>query len=88
MGILKNINPGDYHVTVVAPDTFNHFTPLLPSAAVGTVGVRSLVESIRKVIARVHGHYIEGKAVDLVMGERFLEVESEVLGEKRHFYIP
>lgn len=49
MGVLKSIQPGEYHVTVVAPDTFNHFTPLLPSAAVGTVNVRSLVESIRKV---------------------------------------
>lgn len=49
MGVLKTLTPGDYHVTVISPDTFNHFTPLLPSAAVGTVGVRSLVESIRKV---------------------------------------
>ena len=49
MGVLKSLNPGDYHVTVIAPDTFNHFTPLLPSAAVGTVSLRSLVESVRKV---------------------------------------
>ncbi len=73
---------------VIAPETFTHFTPLLPSAAVGTVQVRSLVESLRKVIARVHGHYIQGKAVDLVMGERLIEVEVEVFGEKRNVYIP
>ena len=75
---------------VIAPETFTQFTPLLPSAAraVGTVQVRSLVESLRKVIARVHGHYIQGKAVDLVMGERLIEVEVEVFGEKRNVYIP
>jgi NADH dehydrogenase len=88
MGVLKSLTPGDYHVTVVSPDTFNHFTPLLPSAAVGTVQVRSLVESLRKVIARVHGHYLEGKAVGLVMSECLLEIQTDVLGEKRHVYIP
>lgn len=49
MGVLNTLKPGDYHVTFIAPDTFNHFTPLLPSAAVGTVSLRSLVESVRKV---------------------------------------
>ncbi|KAF8323338.1 putative NADH dehydrogenase, 64 kd subunit, mitochondrial [Clavulina sp. PMI_390] len=88
MGVLKSLAPGDYHVTVISPDTFNHFTPLLPSAAVGTVGVRSLVESLRRVIARVHGHFIEGKAVDLVMAEKLLEVEIDMMGEKRNVYIP
>ena len=88
IGVLKSIRPGDYHVTVISPDTFTQFTPLLPSAAVGTVQIRSLVESLRKVIARVHGHFIEGKAIDLVMGEKLVEVEVKVLGEKRNVYIP
>lgn len=88
IGVLKSIRPGDYHVTVISPDTFTQFTPLLPSAAVGTVQIRSLVESLRKVIARVHGHYIEAKAIDLVMGEKLVEVEVKVLGEKRNVYIP
>jgi NADH:quinone reductase (non-electrogenic) len=72
----------------VSPDTFTNFTPLLPSAAVGTVQVRSLVESLRKVVARVRGHFIEGSAVDLEMGARLLEIETDVLGEKRRVYIP
>ncbi len=73
---------------VIAPETFTQFTPLLPSAAVGRVQVRSLVEPLREVIARVHSHYIQGKAVDLVMGEGLVEVEVEVFGEKRNVYIP
>lgn len=60
-------------------------TSLLPSATVGTVEPRSLVEPLRKIIARVKGHYIQGRAVDAVMGsampssrggeDRLLEVE-------------
>jgi NADH dehydrogenase FAD-containing subunit len=60
-------------------------TSLLPSATVGTVEARSLVEPLRKLLARVKGHYIQGRAVDVVMGsglpasrggdERLLEVQ-------------
>lgn len=76
VGVLKNLNPGDYHITVISPDTFNTFTPLLPSAAVGTVSIRSLIEPMRKVIARLRGHFVSAKAVDLVMSERLVEVET------------
>ncbi|KAI0283089.1 nucleotide-binding domain-containing protein [Russula aff. rugulosa BPL654] len=89
VSVLKSIHPGDYHVTIVSPDTFTTFTPLLPSAAVGTVSVRSLVESLRKIIARLHGQLIHGRAVDLVMSGRLLEVETvSVDGGKRNIYVP
>jgi len=89
MAILKTLHPGDYHVTVIAPDTFTWFTPLLPSAAVGTVQVRSLIEPIRKIVARVRGHFITGKAVDCAIGERLLEVETTMPdGTKRSLYVP
>ena len=92
MGVLKSLSPGDYHVTLISAETFTTFTPLLPcmfsnivyvpsvhtfpAAAVGTVQVRSLIEPLRKIIARLHGHFICGKAVDLVMGEQLVEVET------------
>jgi NADH dehydrogenase len=89
VSVLNTIHPGDYHVTIVSPDTFTTFTPLLPSAAVGTVSVRSLVESLRKLIARLHGQLINGRAVDLVMSERLLEVETvSSTGEHRNIYLP
>ena len=57
----------------------------------GTVQVRSLVEPLRKIIARLKGHLLNARAVDLVMPERLLEVE-ETCGsngmEKRHVYVP
>ena len=65
-------------------------TNLYPlAAAVGTVSVRSLVEPIRKFLARLRGHFVQAKAVDIVMSERLLEVESNTSnGDKANFYIP
>ncbi|KAF8201713.1 hypothetical protein BJ912DRAFT_1054030 [Pholiota molesta] len=89
MGVLDSIHPGDYHITLVSTDTYTTFTPLLPSAAVGTVSVRSLVEPIRKVLARLRGHFVQGKAVDLVMSERLVEVETpQGDGSRTSIYLP
>ncbi|KAI0748361.1 nucleotide-binding domain-containing protein [Daedaleopsis nitida] len=90
VGVLQTLSPGDYHVTVVSPETYTTFTPLLPSAAVGTVSVRSLVEPLRKIAARLRGHLINARAVDIVMSERLLEVQAiSVDGVKgEHMYIP
>ncbi|PPQ78153.1 hypothetical protein CVT25_015486 [Psilocybe cyanescens] len=89
MGVLESLHPGDYHVTVVSTDTYTTFTPLLPSAAVGTVSVRSLIEPIRKLLARLRGHFVQGKAVDLVMSERLVEISTVAPdGTNSNFYIP
>ena len=106
MGVLQNLHPGDYHITVVSTETFTTFTPLLPclslpclfsdlnfmpipAAIVGTVQVRSLVEPIRKIIARLRGHFVSGKAVDIVMSDRLLEVETtSTTGKKANIYVP
>lgn len=86
---LQTLTQGDYHVTVIAPENFTTFTPLLPSAAVGTVQVRSLIEPLRKIIARLHGQMIYGKAMDLVMSERLLEVEVlDSWGHPQRIYVP
>ncbi|KAJ6525745.1 hypothetical protein B0H19DRAFT_971188 [Mycena capillaripes] len=83
---LQALYPGDYHVTVVSSETFTTFTPLLPCML---SFVRSLIEPIRKIIARLRGHFVQGKAVDVVMSERLLEVETiSSDGKKANLYIP
>lgn len=67
VALLQTLDPDRYHVTVVSPTNYFLFTPLLPSAAVGTVEPRSLVEGLRRIIKRLDGHYIQGKAVDVVL---------------------
>ncbi|KJA27081.1 hypothetical protein HYPSUDRAFT_63340 [Hypholoma sublateritium FD-334 SS-4] len=89
MGVLQTLHPGDYHVTLVSSDTYTTFTPLLPSAAVGTVSVRSLIEPIRKILARLRGHFVQGKAVDLVMSERLVEIQTTLSdGSHSNIYLP
>ncbi|KAG1761709.1 pyridine nucleotide-disulfide oxidoreductase-domain-containing protein [Suillus occidentalis] len=89
VSVLQTLSPGDWHVTVVSPETFTTFTPLLPSAAVGTVQVRSLVEPLRKIVARLRGHFVDAKAIDLVMSERLVELETLTsTGEPQRIYLP
>ena len=64
-------------------------SPFPIAAAVGTVSVRSLIEPIRKVLARLRGHFVQARAVDLVMSERLLEIESMAPdGTKSKIYLP
>lgn len=85
VSLLRKLEPGRYNVTLVSPNNFYLFTPLLPSATVGTVEPRSLIEPIRKILSRHRGHYVQGKAVDVELGslqspeeggtQRLLEVQ-------------
>ncbi|KAJ5929240.1 External NADH-ubiquinone oxidoreductase 1 [Penicillium verhagenii] len=89
IALLKNLNPGDYHVTVVSPTNYFLFTPMLPSATVGTLGLRSLVEPVRRIIDRVHGHFLKAEATDVDFSEKLVEVSQvDKDGKKRNFYLP
>lgn len=89
VAILKTLNPEDYHVTVVSPVNYFLFTPMLPSATVGTLELRSLVEPIRRIVSRAKGHFLKAEAVDVELSEKLLEVsQTNAQGEKCHFYLP
>ncbi|EEP75879.1 hypothetical protein UREG_00726 [Uncinocarpus reesii 1704] len=89
VALLKSLNPGDYHVTVVSPVNYFLFTPMLPSATVGTLGLRSLVEPIRLIVQRVRGHFLRAEAVDLDFAEKLVEVSQvDCNGIKQNFYLP
>ena len=89
VAMLKTLNPDDYHVTVVSPVNYFLFTPMLPSATVGTLELRSLIEPVRGIVQRVRGHFLRAEAVDIELSERLLEVaQTDAGGEKRHFYLP
>ena len=89
VALLKTLNPDDYHITVVSPTNYFLFTPMLPSATVGTLELRSLVEPIRRIVARVRGHFLKAEAEEVEFSEKLLEVsQTDAKGEKRHFYLP
>lgn len=89
VAMLKNINPENYHITVVSPSNYFLFTPLLPSATVGTLEVRSLMEPIRRIVGGVKGHFLKACAEDVEFSEKLVELSQTLPnGEKRHFYLP
>ncbi|KAL2364141.1 hypothetical protein RJZ56_002902 [Blastomyces dermatitidis] len=89
VSLLKTLRPGDYHVTVVSPESYFLFTPMLPSATVGTLGLRSLVEPVRTIVQRVRGHFLRAQAVDVDFSEKLVEVSQlDSNGQERRFYLP
>jgi NADH dehydrogenase len=89
VALLKELNPEDYHVTVISPANYFLFTPMLPSATVGTLEMKSLVEPIRRILSRVKGHFIRAKAEDVDFSGRLVELSQvDSQGKTVRFYIP
>jgi NADH:ubiquinone reductase (H+-translocating) len=89
VALLKDLNPDEYHVTVISPTNYFLFTPMLPSATVGTLELRSLVEPIRRIVNRVNGHFIRARAEDVEFSHKLVEVSQlDALGKEVNFYVP
>lgn len=89
VALLKELNPDDWHVTVISPTNYFLFTPMLPSATVGTLELRSLVEPIRRILAGVGGHFVRAKAEDVEFSHKFVEVSQlDSTGKEVRFYVP
>lgn len=89
VALLKELNPDDYHVTVISPQNYFLFTPMLPSATVGTLSLKSLVEPIRRVLSRVKGHFLRAQAEDVDFSARLVEVsQKDPSGKEVRFYVP
>ena len=89
VALLKQLHAGEYHVTVVSPSNHFLFTPMLPSATVGTLEFRSLVEPVRKIVKKVDGHFLKASAVDVEFSEKLVEISSlGPKGEEERFYLP
>jgi len=71
--LMKVIDAAQFDVTVVSPTNHFLFTPMLPSAAVGTVEYRSMTESVRRSNPLVD--YVEGSAVDVDPSKQTVKVE-------------
>lgn len=89
VALLKSINPDNYHITVISPTNYFLYTPLLPSATVGTLEVRSLIEPIRRITRASKGHFLKASAVDVDFSAKLVEVSQELPnGERSNFYVP
>ena len=89
IALLKKLKPEDYHVTIISPSNYFLFTPMLRSATVGTLELRSLVEPVRRIITRVKGHFLKGSAEDIDFSSKLIEVSALTpTGKEERFYIP
>lgn len=89
VALIKTLNPHDYHVVLVSPSNYFLFTPMLPSATVGTLEFRSLAEPIRRIVSQVKGHFIKANAVDVEFSEKLVEISGiSAKGENEQFYLP
>ena len=90
VAILQTLDRDKYHIVLVSPVNYFLFTPLLPSATVGTVNLRSLIEPIRRMCSRARAHFIQAKALDIDLSAKMVEC-SQVdpkTGQEHNFYVP
>jgi NADH dehydrogenase len=89
VALLKTLNKEDYHITVVSPSNYFLFTPMLPSATVGTLEFRSLAEPIRRIVKNVAGHFIRARAKTIEFSEKLVEISQVGIdGKEYNFYLP
>ncbi|CAB4409646.1 unnamed protein product [Rhizophagus irregularis] len=85
ISVIKALERDKYHITVVSPQNYFLFTPLLPSVTVGTLETRSILEPIRSLIKGISAHFLEAKATDICINEKLVELSPDS-GEP--FYLP
>ena len=82
--LLSSLRPDTFDVTLISPRNYFLFTPLLPSAAVGTVEFRSILEPIRRRHRAVR--FLEAEAVEIDREARVVRCRSAVTDEE--FRVP
>jgi len=78
--LLSRIRPRDWTTTLLSPRNYFLFTPLLPSAASGSVEFRSILEPSRRRLRGVH--VIEGSAESIDWNSRQVHCVGAVGGER------
>ncbi|RIA97924.1 pyridine nucleotide-disulfide oxidoreductase-domain-containing protein [Glomus cerebriforme] len=87
ISVIKGLEKDKYHITVISPQNYFLFTPLLPSATVGTLETRSLLEPVRSLIKGISAHFLEAKATDICFNDKLIEL-SPVDESSEPFYVP
>ncbi|KAJ2771871.1 hypothetical protein IWQ57_002011 [Coemansia nantahalensis] len=75
VAVLKTLKADAYDVVAVSPTNYFLFTPLLPSTTVGTIEFRSVMESMRRIVSRLRGSYLEAAAEDVDLDAKRVLVE-------------
>lgn len=84
VAMLNKLDTSKYNVTLISPNNHFLFTPMLPSAAVGTLSLDTLVEPMRHICRRKNVRLLQAAGHDVSFDDKLLEVRSET----DHFYVP
>ena len=67
VSLLNRLDPDLYEVTLISPTNYFLFTPLLPAVTVGTVGAGSVTESLRRILQKCQGQFVQGAGRNLYL---------------------
>lgn len=84
VAMLNKLDTSKYNVTLISPNNHFLFTPMLPSAAVGTLSLDTLVEPMRHICRKKNVRLLQAAGHDVSFDDKLLEVRSET----DHFYVP
>ncbi|KAJ6163425.1 hypothetical protein N7497_003404 [Penicillium chrysogenum] len=85
IALLKNLNPADYHVTVVSPTNYFLFTPHVTFCYGWNLGS----SPVRRIIDQINGHFLKASAVDVDFSGKLVEVSQVGQdGQTKNFYLP
>lgn len=85
ISLIQHLEEEGHNCLVVSPTNYFLFTPLLPSATVGTVDLRSLVEPVRKLLKPSGSQFIEGEATDIDFNRKMISVTGN---DGKEFFVP
>lgn len=89
VALLNNLDTEKYNVTLISPTNHFLFTPLLPSASVGTLSLDTLVEPMRHVCQKRNVRLLQAAGHDVDFDGRLLEVRSDDGNyHETDFYVP
>lgn len=74
--LFKRLNPQKYSVTVISPRNHMLFTPLLPSASVGTFNPLSITEPMRPHCAAIGARFCEAHAERIDLEQKMVQCQT------------
>lgn len=79
ISFLNKLDTTQYNVTIVSPRNYFLFTPLLPSVPSGTIGIKSICDSVRTIARQTPGEvtYLEAIATDLDPANQTVSIEHK-----------
>lgn len=79
ISFLNDLDTTQYNVTIVSPRNYFLFTPLLPSVPSGTIGIKSICDSVRTIARQTPGEvtYLEAAATDIDPVNKTVSIEHK-----------